>query len=309
MRKGDTMAAAATFYRLLLDPLPEYIHAINNRKEDFQWIYAPKDDRMLCEINFLQEGSISEMHPDGEHTYPQGTVLTLVHDHCGRQYCKDPVLHEFPLVFSVFAPPEPVTAEYVALWDSAPNEAILPKAITDYATCQQIGNLIKSVIGVNNSDLVARGLRLRTALYKCLAIVTEAAVQQAKQQLLEIMPNACTALACEYIRAHLSENPGVQEIARAAGTDYDRLKRLFRREMNMTILDYVNSAKIRQVEKLITVDGLSLAEAGATVGIRDPDYLSRLFRRCTGITAREYRKVYTERWHKGFSAEGVISDG
>jgi len=52
------MAAVPTFYRVRLDPLPECIHAINNRKEDFQWIYAPDDDSFRCEINFLQEGSI-----------------------------------------------------------------------------------------------------------------------------------------------------------------------------------------------------------------------------------------------------------
>ena len=300
------MVFIPTFHRIRLDPLPEKISAINNRKEDFQWVYAPEENKTLCEINYLQEGSISEMRPDGERTYPQGTVLTLVHDHCGRQYCKDPILHEFPLMFSVTAPPEPVTAEYVAFWDSAPNEAILPEAITDYATCQQVGNLIKSVIGVNNSDLVARGLRLRTALYKCLAVVTESAVQQARQLLAEHSAGSSTVPACEYIREHLAEKLNVRDVAQAIGANYHYLKILFRREMNMSMVDYINSARIRQVEKLITVDGLSLAEAGSAVGIRDADYLSRLFRRCTGITAREYRKVFNERRHKGFSPDGVI---
>ena len=300
------MLSVPIFYRVRLDPLPEHLYAITNRKENFQWIYTPIDKDIRCEINFLQEGSLSEMRPDGEHTYPQGSVLTLVHDHVGHQYSKDPILHEFVLIFNVAQPPEPVSAEFAAHWDAVPNGALLPETVTNYAACQQVGNLIKSVIGVNNSDLVARGLRLRTALYKCLAVVTESAVQQARQLLAENPTSNSTVLACEYIREHLAEKLNVREIAGAIGANYNYLKILFRRDMNMSMVDYINSTRIQRVEQLITVEGLSLTEAGKAVGICDADYLSRLFHRYKGITAREYRMVYNERRHKGFSPNGVI---
>ena len=298
------MTVSNTFYRLRLEPLPEHICGIHNRKENFQWFYSPDQGKIRCEIGFLQEGSLSERCADGEHTYAQGTVHTIVRDRYFRQYCTDPVFHGFALVFTVAVPPEPITAEQAAAWSSAPHEAILPEHIEDYTTCQQIGKLIKSVIGVNNSDHIARGLRLRTALYECLTLATEQAVQQAQQLLMQNAPNQSVLLACQHIRAHLSENLNVWDVARAAGAKYSHLKRVFRQEMNMSMVDYINSARIQQVEKLIAVDGLSLAEAGRLVGISDPNYLSRLFRRFTGMTAREYRKIYAECRHTGFTPDG-----
>ena len=101
------MTEVPAYYRVILDPPPSVLAAFNNRKENYNVFYVPQEDYTVCEINYLQEGSVSEMRSDGEHTYPQGTVLTLVHDHCGRQYCKEPLLHEFILMFSVTVPPEP----------------------------------------------------------------------------------------------------------------------------------------------------------------------------------------------------------
>jgi len=298
------MTEVPAYYRVILDPPPSVLAAFNNRKENYNVFYVPQEDYTVCEINYLQEGSVSEMRSDGEHTYPQGTVHTMVHDRSYRQYCKDPVLHEFLLTFRSPTPPVPMTEEDAAHWQFADHEAILPNYITDLNVCEKISKLIKSVVNVYNSDQVAWELKLRTTLYRCLSILTEQAVLQARQQFTrENRKSPATLLACEYIRTHLHEPLSVGEVAAAAGVKYSHFKRVFAREMNMSIVEYINRSRIHRVEQLITVDGMTLAQAGALVGIRDPDYLSRLFRKYIGMNVQNFRRTYSNHIEFGFPAQ------
>ncbi len=292
-----------SYYLVRLNPPPRTIYAVNNRKENYLWEFSSGKFPTRCEISYLQEGSIREIREDGEYAYQQGTVHTFVQNQYLRHTSQDPVVHEFFLSFHAAEMPEPIEEDRVAAWFSTLHEAILPSYVEDTAVCQQIARAIISVQGVADSDDIARGLKLRTAMYECLALLTEYAVLQAKanRKNSKDQKKRCTVKALEFIKAHLGEKFTVADIAKAAGDNYDHLKTVFRRDMNMTLLEYINHSRIRQVEKLITVDGMTLEEAGALVGIQDPAYVSRLFRRYTGVSVREYRRIYNNRQEEGLS--------
>jgi hypothetical protein len=221
------------YYLVRLNPTPSSVIAQINRKENYRWEYRSSRFSTRCEITFLQEGSLSEMREDGEHTYGQGTVLTFVEDRFFTMYSKDPVYMEFFISFIAALPPEPMEEEQVAVWFSKPNEAILPEHVTDPAVCQHLANVIKSVMGMNESEQIARGLKMRTAMYECLTILTEYAVAQAqvRQQRLKNQRSRCTIKATQYIHEHLAEKMSVEEIAGAARVKYGLLKKKFRQEM------------------------------------------------------------------------------
>jgi len=48
---------------------------------------------------------------------------------------------------------------------------------------------------------------------------------------------------------------------------------------------------------------MTLAQAGALVGIRDPDYLSRLFRKYIGMNVQNFRRTYSNHIEFGFPAQ------
>ena len=95
----------------------------------------------------------------------------------------------------------------------------------------------------------------------------------------------------------LQERIRVEDIADHVGISYHYLKILFLRDMGMTLLDHINRSKIHRVEYCITEGGMTLEEAGETVGLYSAKYLSHLFHRCTGMTVREYRRIYREHTH------------
>ena len=50
--------------------------------------------------------------------------------------------------------------------------------------------------------------------------------------------------------------------------------------------------RIRRVRLLMDVNGQSLKDAGRAVGLEDEHYLSRQFKRYTGMSARQYRAAH-----------------
>lgn len=68
------------------------------------------------------------------------------------------------------------------------------------------------------------------------------------------------------------------------------LSSLFKKETGMTLTDYVNENRINTAKRLLKSTTLSIQAIAASVGIPDIHYFTRLFRRETGLSPREYRK-------------------
>lgn len=294
-----SLQAPAAYYKISLDPSPCIIRVRSNRKARYRYRYSGADARVF-EINYIQEGNLCEMREDGEHIYEQGTVHTLVNNRQFTQYSTAPVLHEYYLSHMLAAPAEPITEEEVASWKADGSEAILPEYITDPVLCNQLGMLIKSTMGIHASADPLRGLKLRACMYECLSLISEFAVNQARSRTKKDRPiSRYTEKACRYITTHLREKFTVNDVAQASGISYNHLKNLFQRDMKLSIMEYANRQRIGSVEQLITAGGMTLEQAGELVGISDPTYLSRLFRRCTGMSIREYRRIYNEKLELG----------
>ena len=249
------------------------------------------------EIIFLQEGSVSEQRGGKEVTYREGAVYTQLLNRSFEQYSADPVVQDFCMAFNLGEAPRPMYEEAVANWVNTVHYAILPEYITDHAACERIGNLLKTGNKLIIYKDMIRSLKLRTIMYECFSILTEQAVLQAQERLQRIsrMQSHYTKKAKEYLDGNLHRRVQVSEVADYVGISYDHLNRVFRQDLNMTMLEYLNRAKVRRVEQYITEDGLTMEQAGERVGIQDTKYLSRQFHRYTGISAAEYRRIYRER--------------
>lgn len=68
------------------------------------------------------------------------------------------------------------------------------------------------------------------------------------------------------------------------------LSTLFKKEMGMTLTDYVNKNRIAYAKKLLKSTTLSIQDIAAKSGIPDIHYFTRLFRREMGVSPREWRK-------------------
>ncbi len=293
------MASLPEYYLIRLDPPPRSIGVIQNRKDNYRWQYDSRDDHWShrCEISFLQEGSVRVNRPGSTVIHEEGSVRTVVIDAPREEVCITPVAQEFYTRFFLAEPPRPISEEEVAEWKNTVHEAILPAYTANLAVCEQIGTLLKTMAALRDGPELARSLKVRACLYECFAVLTEYAVTTAQANLQhlhrELSPH--TQKACRFLEDNLARTPTVLAVADHVGISYDYLKKVFQKDMGMTMTEYANRARIRRVEQLITVENLTMEAAGCAVGIDNPKYLSRLFRRYVGVSAAEYRRIYRER--------------
>jgi AraC-like DNA-binding protein len=80
------------------------------------------------------------------------------------------------------------------------------------------------------------------------------------------------------------------QLAEAVNASPDYVGRLFRRELGISPVEYVNRYRVHRACELLVKTGGSMKEIAAEVGIPDHAYFTRVFRKITGTTPQKYRQ-------------------
>ena len=91
------------------------------------------------------------------------------------------------------------------------------------------------------------------------------------------------------VDASLAGDLSLSRFAKELFLNTSYLSSLFKKEVGMTLTDYVNKNRIAYARKLLKSTTLSIQDVAASSGIPDIHYFTRLFRRETGISPRAYR--------------------
>jgi len=102
-------------------------------------------------------------------------------------------------------------------------------------------------------------------------------------------PDQVIAIACDYIRTHLSEPLSREEVATKVYLSPSYFGHLFKKTMGVGYNEYLTDLRIRQA-KAILANNISIREVAASVGFRDVKYFSEVFCKRTGLMPSEYRR-------------------
>ena len=97
-------------------------------------------------------------------------------------------------------------------------------------------------------------------------------------------------MALDYISAHYAENLSLLAVADYVGISPNYLGHLFIRHLGVTFTEQLNKVRIERAKSLLNNPQYMIYEVGAMVGIDNTTYFTRLFKRYTGQTPRDYRK-------------------
>ena len=84
----------------------------------------------------------------------------------------------------------------------------------------------------------------------------------------------------------------VKDLYKKSGYCDDHLRRLFRKETGMSMLEYLTELRINHAKRLLSENHLfhySIAEIGAMCGFYDISYFSRVFKKKTGLAPSEFK--------------------
>jgi len=97
-----------------------------------------------------------------------------------------------------------------------------------------------------------------------------------------------------FIKQNYATDLTIDTIAAEIGYSPYYVSRLFKEELNITMLDYLTEVRVLRSKELLEQTELPISLVSELVGYKDSAYFSRLFKRRVGISPSEYR-----RWWQG----------
>ncbi len=94
-----------------------------------------------------------------------------------------------------------------------------------------------------------------------------------------------------YIEEHLSEGITRTELATKVFLHPDYLSHIFKSKMNISISDYILEVRICEAKRLLLTTNDSIREIAMSVGCSNIAYFSKIFKKATGLTPKEFRKT------------------
>ena len=93
----------------------------------------------------------------------------------------------------------------------------------------------------------------------------------------------------DYIHENYDKNPDVNIIAKATNLITPAFCRYFKKQINMTFTDFVNTYRINQA-KLLLLQNVSITEVCLNAGFESLSYFNKLFKKYIGETPSAFKK-------------------
>ena len=94
----------------------------------------------------------------------------------------------------------------------------------------------------------------------------------------------------QYVKDHLADDLSVTRIAEVMHFNPQYLARTFRAETGQSILEYITTERVEAAKKLLLETNIPVKEIAALTGYQDYAYFTRVFKKETGVSPRQYRK-------------------
>jgi len=96
----------------------------------------------------------------------------------------------------------------------------------------------------------------------------------------------------EWMRSHRHRKVGLAELAAQAGLSVPHYSACFKRHTGSSPMSYFQRLKIQHSAQLLALTDLHVDEIARAVGLEDPFYFSRLFKKVMGQSPRHFRAHY-----------------
>ena len=103
----------------------------------------------------------------------------------------------------------------------------------------------------------------------------------------------------DYIYNHLHYKITLKELAQAADLSESYLSKLFRKEMGVTVSQYISQKRVEAAENLLKYSDFSCADISNYLCFNSESYFIQVFKSYTKMTPKEYRNnFFRTRWGK-----------
>jgi YSIRK-targeted surface antigen transcriptional regulator len=102
-----------------------------------------------------------------------------------------------------------------------------------------------------------------------------------------------TVTTCiNYIFNHLYEEINHEDLAKMMKLSPNYVSALFKKEVGITVSEYIQQLKIDEAKKLIAYSKTPISEICSLLNFTDQSYFTKVFKKHTGITPKQYREKH-----------------
>lgn len=98
--------------------------------------------------------------------------------------------------------------------------------------------------------------------------------------------------AAAYVDTHYTEELTLTSLAERYHVESTYFSRMFRQEKGKNLILYITEKRIEKAKEYIEETEMNLTDAAFLVGYDDYTYFSRVFKKSTGLSPREYKTLY-----------------
>lgn len=96
----------------------------------------------------------------------------------------------------------------------------------------------------------------------------------------------------EWLAGDFQASGAIRRVVEKAGIPERTLKRRFKAATGVTLIDYLQNLRIEEAKRLLESGHLPVEEISTSVSYEDASFFRRLFKRRTGLTPSQYRRMF-----------------
>ena len=102
-------------------------------------------------------------------------------------------------------------------------------------------------------------------------------------------------LVTDYLRTHFHENLSLNSVADEFHMSSFHLSKMFRKSMKKNFIEYLTELRVKQAKTLLMDGTRTITEVAFMVGYQDSGYFSKVFRKATGLSPREFSESVSKK--------------
>ncbi|MEW4415015.1 AraC family transcriptional regulator [Clostridium sp. AN503] len=107
-------------------------------------------------------------------------------------------------------------------------------------------------------------------------------------------PDAQVKMLCGYMEEHFAENISLDELLTMANFGKSYLLRAFTRQVGVSPYRYLQTIRLGRARKFLE-QGMAPVDAAVNTGFSDQSHFTNFFKEYTGLTPKQYQKIFTEK--------------
>lgn len=266
------------------DEIPDIGFAFQHYSDTYKARY--KNNNMCIEIAYISSGAVEIELYDKKESASEGDVIVLFR-HLPvsiRTTGKKPHSH-----CSVLAEFKDYDFSFIDDTSKLSGGFIIPFVTKHSHKTEEISKILNCIANDMTSDRDKNSLSSSVAFLSVLGIISD--ICRSQNHGISKAYEDITSLVYRYVEENIEAKITLSALAEFIGKSPNHVGHAFKSYTGITVTQYINSQKAKQIAYMIKKEGLSFKDACSRFSLSDEAYGYRIFKKYMGVTPKEFLKT------------------